>query len=65
MNKLQAPYLCQSNANYLAYHKYKNGMIIITFNVSKHKTRMAHFSRCMFVSTNFSALIRIKLKNKN
>ena len=45
INKLQAPNLRQSNANYYAYHICKNCVIMITLNMPKHKTKMANFSR--------------------
>ena len=43
INKLQAPYLRQNNANDLVYHISKYIAIIKTFNVSKHKKSTVHF----------------------
>ena len=37
INKLQAPYLRQNNANYLVYYRWKNIVIIKTFNESKRR----------------------------
>ena len=44
INKLQAPYLCQNNANYLVYPIFKNHTIIKIFSVSKHRKSRVHFS---------------------
>ena len=75
-NKLQVPYLCRNNANYLVYHKFKKKMIIQTLNLSKPKKNggsifqhfklrsILKFNNCKTVNHNYLVSTTVELYRK-
>ena len=49
IKKLQAPYLCQNSAYYLAYYISKNIATVKVFNVLKHRKKTVSHTDMKFV----------------